>query len=81
VWTPAFTRFIKRFVANHKTYNPSDNVSMKANELFLGEVINAAIYENVKIDKVIFQEGDYLDIGTPEDLALAANFTQDNKYE
>lgn len=81
VWTPVFTRFIERFVANYKANNTSDSLSKKTKEIFLGDVINAAILEKVKIDKVIFQDGDYLDIGTPEDLARSVNFARDNYYE
>jgi glucose-1-phosphate thymidylyltransferase len=78
VWTPVFTRFMNRFVANcsdNATSNSTSDFSVNTNEVFVGDVINAAIQEKVKMDKVIFKDGDYLDIGTPEDLARAAGFT------
>lgn len=78
VWTPVFTRFMKQFVADHKADNTSDAISTSAKELFLGDVIDAAIHEKVKIEKVIFQNGDYLDIGTPGDFSKVTSFTQEN---
>jgi glucose-1-phosphate thymidylyltransferase len=37
-------------------------------ELYLGDVIHAAIHIQLKIENIIFEEGSYIDIGTPEDL-------------
>jgi glucose-1-phosphate thymidylyltransferase len=42
-------------------------------ELFLGDVFQAAIDNDLQIESVIFQKNRYYDIGTPEDLVKAAN--------
>jgi glucose-1-phosphate thymidylyltransferase len=36
--------------------------------LFVGDVIQAAINNNLKVEGVIFPDSSCLDIGTPEDL-------------
>jgi dTDP-glucose pyrophosphorylase len=40
-------------------------------ELFLGDVIQAAIQKGERVENVLFRDGGYIDIGTPEDLAAA----------
>jgi glucose-1-phosphate thymidylyltransferase len=46
-----------------------DNRDLK--ELFVGDVIQAAMQNNMEIDTVLFKDGNCLDIGTPEDLIKA----------
>jgi len=41
-------------------------------ELFLGDIIQAGIDHNLKMDSVLFPKGDCLDIGTPENLVKVA---------
>jgi glucose-1-phosphate thymidylyltransferase len=66
-WKPAFTMFLHEFVTNHHgRIEESDD-----HETYFGHVITAAIADDVPIDKVIFEDGWYLDIGSPEDLAQA----------
>jgi glucose-1-phosphate thymidylyltransferase len=36
----------------------------------VGDVIQAAITSGIKVDTIIFRDGNYLDIGTPEDLVM-----------
>lgn len=72
VWTPVFSRFMHDFVQRHAqqdAYPPSQA------EVFLGEVINAALSSGIATDKVIFEHGKYLDIGTPEDMIKARQMT------
>lgn len=71
VWTPAFTDYMHNYVSDRKE---SDNLEHQK-ELFVGDVIQAAIEDKIRIDSVLFKEGKCLDIGTPEDLmkALHAN--------
>ena len=40
-------------------------------ELFVGDVIQAAIHNDIQVDTVIFTDGKYLDIGTPEGMKNA----------
>jgi glucose-1-phosphate thymidylyltransferase len=40
-------------------------------EMFVGDVIQAAIENGMQVDPVIFKDGNYVDIGTPEDLIRA----------
>jgi len=71
VWTPAFTDYLHNYVSDRKE---SDNLEHQK-ELFVGDVIQAAIEDKIRIDSVLFKDGKCLDIGTPEDLmkALYAN--------
>jgi glucose-1-phosphate thymidylyltransferase len=68
VWKPAFTHYMHNYLSSRKE-NINDLIGQK--ELFVGDVIQAAIQDNVHIESVIFSEGRYFDIGTPEDLIKA----------
>ncbi len=41
------------------------------NELHVGDIIQAAIQNDLQVDSVLFKEGSCLDIGTPEDMMKA----------
>ena len=72
VWTQVFSRYMHDYVSNKK----ETAVNLKhQKELFVGDVIQAAIEDKTRIDSVLFKDGKCLDIGTPEDLmkALHAN--------
>ncbi len=78
VWTPTFTRFMHEYVVVGQQTNTKDktvNNSKEQNEVFLGDVIQAAIQNDLRIDKVFFTDGAYLDIGTPEDMVKAVQTT------
>ncbi len=62
-WRPRFTDFLHHWVASCDTNS--------AAEPQLGHAFSAAISEGLKIDTHLFATGDYLDIGTPDDLARA----------
>lgn len=66
VWTPAFTRFIHHYV---EVARPSIE---QQKELFIGEVVRAAINVGVRVEAIHVSDTPFLDIGTPEDLSLAA---------
>ena len=70
-WSPVFTRFMHDFVAAFRN-NIQDKTALS--EIFLGDVIKSAILNNMYLEKVIFKNGKYLDIGTPEDMAKACQF-------
>ncbi len=67
VWTPAFTRYRGEFLARR----PPGEASVRGRELYVGDVIQAALDQGLEAEAVVFPDGDSLDIGTPEGLALA----------
>jgi glucose-1-phosphate thymidylyltransferase len=78
VWTPKFTRFMHEYVLSGqgtKIKYKADANTEKQKEVFLGDVIQAAIQNDLRIDKVFFEDGNYLDIGTPEDMVKAVQKT------
>ena len=74
VWTPVFTQFMHEYLASIQQkiqqYNTSNNLS-ESRELFVGDVIQAAIDDNFHVEGIIFQDGTYLDIGTQDNLFKA----------
>jgi glucose-1-phosphate thymidylyltransferase len=75
VWSSEFTEFLHEYVREQKKLllrnnPPNDKDDIK--ELFISEVIQAGILKDLKCDHVIFKEGDYLDIGTSDDLIKAS---------
>ena len=76
VWNSGFTEFLHEYVLDRKKVlkrNKPHNDKENNKELFISEVIQAGILKNLKSDYVIFKEGDYIDIGTSEDLVKATN--------
>lgn len=74
VWTPIFTRFMHEYLAAAQSGTAQDktgNALPKQRELFVGDVIQAAIQTGLQVETLLFPDGHYLDIGTPEDLAKA----------
>jgi glucose-1-phosphate thymidylyltransferase len=76
VWTKVFTQFMHDYLSDRQqlinTHETGKDRKSKQ-ELFVGDVIQAAIEDKMLIDTVIFDGGNYLDIGTPEDMYKAAN--------
>ena len=74
VWTPLFTDFMHEFIiANQRKNDPKqDGTGTKEHrEFFVGDVIQAAANNGMVIESVVFSDGTYLDIGTPDDLVKA----------
>lgn len=65
VWTPKFTQFLHDYIATTKV------AAVDQPEMFMGEVIQAAIDTGLKVEAVQVSDTPYLDIGTPEDLVRA----------
>ena len=63
VWGPAFSRFLHEFVRRQPAGEGA--------ELYVGDVIRAAIDEGMQVLGVRFPRGSFLDVGTPEDLRRA----------
>jgi glucose-1-phosphate thymidylyltransferase len=74
VWNFSFTQFMHDFVTSHQNKIPSARITssnVDFDEIYLGDVIQAALDAGIKIDTVIFNQGVYVDIGTPEDMLRA----------
>jgi glucose-1-phosphate thymidylyltransferase len=74
VWTVKFSIFMDDYIQDLEKNTHSGhelNGSKIQRELFLSEVIKAALRKNMQVEAVLFSEGIYLDIGTPENLTKA----------
>jgi glucose-1-phosphate thymidylyltransferase len=74
VWTPVFTQFMHEYltrIQDKSRQNNTDNNLPESRELFVGDVIQAAIDDNLYVEGIIFQDGTYLDIGTQDSLFKA----------
>lgn len=69
VWTPAFTQFMHEYLL--KARSRAGNDLQGKPELPIGDVIQAAIENGLRVEAEVFPDGTYLDIGTPEDLMRA----------
>lgn len=73
-WTPAFTVFLHDYIIQNNSDGSSDNkTSENKGELYMGDVFRDAIQWGMKTACVTFEEGAYLDIGTPSELQKAGN--------
>ncbi len=70
VWTPTFTEFLHTYLKRALEEQPSEG-TLSGPEIFVGDVIQAAIDSGVHVASVAFPEGTYVDIGTPQDLRQA----------
>ncbi len=73
VWAPSFTRFMHDYL---KTVDYGSEHYILENksacrELFVSDVILAAMENKFSVDSVVFPDGNCLDIGSPEDLMRA----------
>jgi glucose-1-phosphate thymidylyltransferase len=64
VWTPTFTHFMHAYLGDLQ--KPGDR-----RELYVGDVIQAAIDRDMRVEAVCFSDGVCLDIGTPDALLRA----------
>jgi glucose-1-phosphate thymidylyltransferase len=75
VWKPAFTRFLHEYLADTLAKESQEQGSGTGpagrRELYVGDVMQAALERGMKVEGVPFPGGSYLDIGTPDDLARA----------
>ena len=74
VWTPDFTRFMHDYILNEKmTIERESNTAppIETKELFLGDVIQVAIENDILVSSVTFANGKCLDIGSSEDMIKA----------
>lgn len=66
-WLPQFSEFMHRFVNEAGTADGTAD----GRELFVADILNAAITSGLVIRATTFPEGRAIDIGTPGDFALA----------
>jgi glucose-1-phosphate thymidylyltransferase len=74
VWSPVFTQFMHEYltrIQDISRQNNTDSHLPESRELFVGDVIQAAIENRLSVEGVSFQEGSYLDIGTQDNLFKA----------
>ena len=77
VWRPSFTEFLHRFVETRYRNLVGDGPAMGIDkvpeypETPIGDVMTSALTNNLRVEAVPFEQGSYLDIGTPENLVAA----------
>jgi len=71
VWGPGFTEFLHGFVSAAEPEIEANDGLWRDRELYPGDVLWAAIQEGLSHETVVFEEGGYIDIGTPDELARA----------
>jgi len=72
VWNSKFSDYLNSYTSDLLKKKSSEN--LKNSEIYIGDVIRAAIKNDYNVESVIFEEGTCLDIGTPENLLLANTF-------
>jgi glucose-1-phosphate thymidylyltransferase len=74
VWTPIFSNFMHEYLVDlqklEEENNAEGNVPQKK-ELYIGDVFQAAIHNEMHIETVLFRDGSCIDIGTPEGIKRA----------
>lgn len=71
VWKTSFTEYLHTYLNLFLQDNPDGKIKFpdgSAREIFVGDVIQAAMEEGYKVDYVKFEKGTSLDIGTADDL-------------
>lgn len=75
VWKPEFSDFLNDFIQNE--LKQKSDTQLREGDYQMGETIIAAIKSGMKVKGVRFEEGSFIDIGTPGDLRIAAEFLKD----
>jgi glucose-1-phosphate thymidylyltransferase len=80
IWTPVFTNFMHESVVNELALDLKTNGGGlgKKQELYVGDIIQKALDNNLSIGCVCFSTGTYIDIGTPGDFIKAMQFKENN---
>jgi glucose-1-phosphate thymidylyltransferase len=80
IWTPVFTNFMHESVVNELALDLKTNGEGlgKKQELYVGDIIQKALDNNLSIECVCFSTGTYIDIGTPGDFIKAMQFKENN---
>jgi len=78
VWKPSFTEYMNKYLKEFLIKNPDGRIKFpdgSIRELYVGDIIQAAMLDGLQVDNVKFNTGNSLDIGTPDDLQ---NYLRDN---
>jgi len=71
MWKPGFTEFMHGYLKNFIGKYPDGMFKLPDNslrELYVGDIIQEAILQGMKVDYVKFNDGQSIDLGTPDDL-------------
>lgn len=71
VWGPSFTEFTHEYVAGVEAEIEAADGRWRGRELYPGDVLWAAIQRGLAHETVVFEEGGYIDIGTPDEMVHA----------
>ena len=71
VWTARFSGYLVDFLTQVDKGQADTTVQQGPEELSVGNVIQAALGDGLAAEAVVFEQGGYLDIGTPDNLAEA----------
>jgi glucose-1-phosphate thymidylyltransferase len=72
LWRPSFSSFVNDFLEQLLKIDKEGRITLNdgsRREVYVGDVIQAAIANRMIVDYEIFENGSYKDMGTPEDLA------------
>ena len=69
VWTPRFTDYLHRYL--ERPAPAREAAGGRRRELFVGDIVQAAIDDGLEVQTVVFADGSVLDVGTPASLRLA----------
>ncbi len=67
-WRPSFTEFLHEYLLKNPTLAASEK------ELYIGDVIAEAL-SVLNVQAEVFDDGEFVDIGTPDDLALVTQLS------
>jgi glucose-1-phosphate thymidylyltransferase len=78
VWGPSFTEFLHEYLGALISGNKQGTIKVndKTRELYVGDVILAAMLKGYKVEYVLFEEGTALDVGTLTELARFTGSTE-----
>jgi glucose-1-phosphate thymidylyltransferase len=71
LWNSEFSRYINNYLITHLKKNPDGMLKLagfEKRELYVGDIIQQAILDKLKVDYVKFENGSCIDIGTISDL-------------
>lgn len=73
-WKPKFSRFLNDKILN--LLQEKTKTELENSEIYFGHIIMEAIKAGIKVKSVVFNNGNCLDIGTPEDLTISTSFIE-----
>jgi glucose-1-phosphate thymidylyltransferase len=77
-WKPGFTNFLHEYV---ETARLKKSAEASGTEIFMGDVIQAAIEADIDVDTVVFPQEYCTDVGTPDSLYAAVQPTESSAAE